>query len=278
MPAVAQALPKAPAVKSYLTAVHSGVRRFEPPDGCYDGSWFVEFGSHRDSFLVCWYSGTADQAQNREQKEFTSRDKARDFCKTLVEQKVTEGFKEVGLPDSCVVNLEIFKDEFDDEGKKHFVELELQKRGNMVVWYAVGQRSGKVGDDGEKATWKFYDEDHARQFFQYLVAVNLAKKNSSTTEPKIPIEGLLREIPGAISKQDADATEVIEALQDICKSECTFVGELDHFRYEKDDFPWLWQFQFGDGSTSKISIRYQMKVFLAQSIGPRKTSQDFERS
>jgi hypothetical protein len=41
----------------------------------------------------------------------------------------------------------------------------------------------------------------------------------------------------------------IQALMVLCEKHCTSVGELDNFRYDEDDFPELWDFQFKDSST-----------------------------
>jgi hypothetical protein len=43
---------------------------------------------------------------------------------------------------------------------------------------------------------------------------------------------------------------VIRALKLLCDKYCSLVGSIDHFRYDPDDFPELWKFQFGDSSSA----------------------------
>jgi hypothetical protein len=67
-------------------------------------------------------------------------------------------------------------------------------------------------------------------------------------EPAV-VAGLKRVLNGE-DVSDFDAASLIKAFGALCSRCCTRLGELDHFRYEEEDFPELWNFQWGDSSTS----------------------------
>lgn len=66
------------------------------------------------------------------------------------------------------------------------------------------------------------------------------------------IRALLRGDDSGVPKEYV--ADFVYALYKICEKTCTFVGELDHFRYDEEDLPELHNFQFGVDSTSRINV------------------------
>jgi hypothetical protein len=90
----------------------------------------------------------------------------------------------------------------------------------------------------------FFDEP---TLVQTLRSDNGASPGASETPDDPEIAASLQRILEAGARQETDDPSAdIYAILWLCRLRCEFAGEIDHFRYDHEDFKELFALQFGD--------------------------------
>jgi hypothetical protein len=103
----------------------------------------------------------------------------------------------------------------------------------------------------------FYDEPALAQTLRFGNGASLGTLEE-LDEPEIAAS-LQRILEAGVQEETDDPSADIYAILWLCRQRCEFAGEIDHFRYDIDDFEELFELQYGD---TKSPLRHQLPVSM----------------